>query len=164
MYRFSTVIVTELKNDAIVDCNANFYFHIFEIMDLTLKEFLPLIGTATVALIGYFGISVQINKNRKAKWIEDFRKEVANFLSIGTRIHANSTREELTEISNSAMFIQMLLDSRDFEHRQVIESVGEMLILLMGKNDKEQMEEQPKLFKLIFEAAQTVIAKEQAKI
>jgi len=47
---------------------------------LSLKDYFPLIGTVITVITGYYLITVQIRKNRRAKWIDDFRKEIATFL------------------------------------------------------------------------------------
>lgn len=61
---------------------------------MQLKDFFPLIGTVLTLFVGYKLLSVQVNKNRKAKWLDDFRKEFSNFFVIATSINKEYTSEE----------------------------------------------------------------------
>jgi len=50
------------------------------------KDFLPLFATVITIIAGYYYLTVQAKKNRRGKWIDEFRIEIANFSSIATAI------------------------------------------------------------------------------
>ncbi|QNF34366.1 hypothetical protein HUW51_17155 [Adhaeribacter swui] len=77
------------------------------------KDYLPL-ATAFVALIAifssYYLLSKQILKNKRSAWIEDFRKEIANYYTLAISIKRDSSDDDLIKITNSSVLIIMLLD------------------------------------------------------
>src|SRR5690349_2724002 len=69
-----------------------------------------LLGTIVVVFMGYYGISVQIHKNRRAKWIEDFRKEVTQFLKIAAELNYEFTPQKLHELAGVITSLFLYLD------------------------------------------------------
>ena len=53
-------------------------------MPLSIKDFLPLIGTVLTVLAGYIFLTAQVRKNRRAKWVEDVRRETAHLVWLNT--------------------------------------------------------------------------------
>lgn len=132
---------------------------------LVLKDFIPLIGTAIVTLMGYYGISVQVRKNRRAKWIEDFRREVSKMPSLILRLQ---DKNDLQEIFYSIVLINMFLDAKNKKHDALIRLIAETQQLIMLKaNPNYYLEVLPDLilrsYKII-DMAKDIVADEQRKI
>lgn len=81
---------------------------------MEIKDFLPLIGTLITAITGYYLISAQVSKNRRAKWIDDFREHLAN-LNAATLGFLNQTKseEQLYTIRKSVSILKLYVDLAD---------------------------------------------------
>lgn len=97
------------------------------IQTLTIQDFFPLIGTLATVVTGYKLISVQVRKNRRAKWIEDFRKEIAILIPLFNRIQDSN---DLNQAFNSMLLINMYLDEKKSEHQRLINLMSETQVKL----------------------------------
>lgn len=136
---------------------------------LTLKDFLPLIGTIITVIAGYTLISVQVNKNRRAKWIDDFRKEVANFMVITISINKAFSVEKAYDLLRViSVLILFLFDSKQPPRRELVSKLREIQTMIIDQKNAEQSQEYIETFagKLanIMSLASHVILIEQKKI
>jgi hypothetical protein len=93
------------------------------IRNYTFLTFLPFIGTIATVLAAFAGISMKIKKDRKAKWIDEFRSEVANFTSIAM----TSTKDDIDTLKKIAycgnrLLLYLELDKQ--EHFDLIEVIA----------------------------------------
>lgn len=96
--------------------------------DLTiLRDLTPLIGTITTIWTGYKLISEQVKKNRKVKWIDDFRSESAKFITLTTAIHGEWTNDRLFEVTGSLNLLVLFLEESDNKvHKQLITQLNDL--------------------------------------
>ena len=65
------------------------------------KDYLQIIVLVATIISSNWLVSRQIKKNKKSGWIEDYRKEVASFTSIGLAIKTKISKAELSELIRS---------------------------------------------------------------
>jgi len=94
------------------------------------KDYLQIIALIATIISSNWLVSRQIKKNKKSGWIEDFRKEIANFTSIGFAITPRSSKTELFELSKSSTLLIMLLDEKDKKQEKLKNTIIETTILL----------------------------------
>jgi hypothetical protein len=135
---------------------------------ITFKDFLPLIGTLVTVIMGYRLVSVQINKNRRAKWIDDFRKEVANFFTIITSLNKEFSIDKsyllLTSVSTLILY---LYDSKQPPRRELIEKLRDIQSFVLENKDSIKLEDAEVFgnkLKDVMSLATQVILIEQRKI
>ncbi len=136
---------------------------------LSLKDYFPLIGTIITVTTGYYLITVQIRKNRRAKWIDDFRKEVANFFVTFTSMNKEFSIDKGYQLLNAgSMLMLYLFDSKQPPRRELIETIREVQSMIMAQKDSvstsEYMETVSNKLARIMTLASEVILIEQAKI
>jgi phosphorylcholine metabolism protein LicD len=135
---------------------------------LTFKDFIPLIGTLLTVIMGYRLISVQINKNRKAKWIDDFRKEIANFFSLAVSMNKEFSVEKGYQMLNcTSVLLLYLFDSKEYPRRELVKKIREFQSMSMKKGNVETVEDVEmfgqKLGEIMKLASETILI-EQNKI
>lgn len=107
-------------------------------MDLSTKDFFPLIGTIITVLTGYLLISVQIRKNRRSKWIEDFRKESAKVVTLFIELNLSYSKGEgeivilernkiVLELTNSTVIIGLYLSENNDLHNELRDKLSSVL-------------------------------------
>ncbi len=136
---------------------------------LSLKDYFPLIGTLMTVITGYYLITIQIRKSRRAKWIDDFRKEVANFFVIFTSINKEFSIDKSYQLLNAVSMLTLyLFDSKQPPRRELIETLREVQGMIIEQKDSvpttEYMESVSKKLAKIMTLASDVILIEQAKI
>lgn len=123
---------------------------------LSIKEFLPLVGTLITVLTGYALISIQINKNRRVTWLNEFRKEVANTLNLlanlvgnqnmeGETAYPSETRMKIwSNLSLSYSIIELYLNLENEKHRDFLKNLNNTRELISDRepnsNDKYEIE------------------------
>lgn len=134
----------------------------------TFKELVPLIGTLITVICGYRLISVQINKNRRAKWIDDFRREIASFFAIATDTNRDFTIEKGYQLlSSTSLLILYLFDTNEKKRRELVDKLKEFQIYAINKGTvfgKEEVELFADKLVKIMTLASEVILIEQRKI
>ncbi len=137
-------------------------------MPLTFKDFLPLIGTLITVVMGYRLISVQINKNRKAKWIDDFRKEIANFFTLATAVNKSFSVDRAYQLVNcTSVLILYLFDSKQPPRRELVDKLTDFQATAINHKQVETEEDMLMFaYKLkdIMTLASAIILIEQKKI
>jgi hypothetical protein len=130
-------------------------------MDLTIKDFLPLIGTALTVFAGYMFLTIQVRKNRQAKWVEDFRLALAKFCSL-----VPSDKEDQWEkIMQNAITIQLFLNKKDPIQLKLYSYIGQTAVFLSKfNNEAEHVGEYATRISVVEELGRQVIEAEQAKI
>jgi len=126
------------------------------------KDYLQIIVLVATILSSNWLVSRQIKKNKKSGWIEDIRKEVANFTTIGIAITPKSSKTELSELNRSSTLLILLLDERDEKQKKLISTIAETTIML--SNDMTEnyiIDFKSKYNKIIFSAKE--IIREQTK-
>jgi phosphoribosylanthranilate isomerase len=135
---------------------------------LTFKDFIPLIGTLVTVIVGYRLISVQIHKNRRAKWIDDFRREIANFFTLATSVNKEFHIDKAYQLLNSTSLLTLyLFDSKQPPRMELVETLREfqeMSILKGTVQSKEDVEKFGKKLAKVMSLATTIILIEQRKI
>jgi hypothetical protein len=128
-------------------------------MEFSFKDFLPLLGTVITVITGYMLISVQIRKNRRAKWIEDFRKETAHLVWLNTPlVSGNVSGSKQNETIATAILIQMFLDRRIASHETLYKEMEN--VIFHATRNAWYTTDSPKVLELI----QAILREEQAKI
>lgn len=135
---------------------------------LTFKDFLPLIGTLITVIGGYRLISVQINKNRRAKWIDDFRREMAKFFTLATGVNKEFSVDKAYQLLNcTSVLILYLFDSKEPPRRELIDRLRDFQTHAINHKTVETEEDmQMFAYKLkdIMTLASAIILIEQKKI
>ena len=102
---------------------------------LTFKDFSPIIATLITISFGYRFLSVTANKNRQNKWIDDFRNEVARFVSISNSLIQKFDIEKSYEMVNSTVLLRFYLyetKQPTDSHKKFEEKLKEMQTFLIS--------------------------------
>jgi hypothetical protein len=126
------------------------------------KDYLQIIVLVATIISSNWLVSRQIKKNKKSGWIEDFRKEVASFTSIGLAIKPKSSKAELSELIRSSTLLILLLDEKDEKQEKLISTIAETTIMLSNDMTENHIVDfKSKHNKIIFSAKE--IIREQTK-
>ena len=131
---------------------------------LAFKDFLPLIGTIIVVSTGYIGITVQVNKNRRSRWIEDFREAIAKYTSVSIFMFPTNTQETRKEAANVNYLIQMLLDYDNAKHKQLAELLNKLNSKLTKISSPEDVEFLSDSLTEIFALSTEIVKEEKSKL
>lgn len=136
---------------------------------LSLKDFLPLIGTITTVIIGYKLISVQARKNRRSKWIDDFRTEAAKFVATTTNITKRERIDNTWEVLVSVSTLMLYLNEVDSKSTLKIQDELVVIQKLFVENHNKVNSERfvkmvSKQLSVIMELVSKVIFEEKRKI
>ncbi|GAA3988145.1 hypothetical protein [Mucilaginibacter dorajii] len=121
----------------------------------------PIILIATI-FSSHWLASKQARKTKKAKWIEDFRFEVAKFLSLSNLI-SSSDIKALHDLSTSGYVILMLLSDRNKKHQALINEVASFGIFSTQFNSTK-LTEYEKRIAVIKDSAKEIINAEERKL
>lgn len=107
-------------------------------INMQFKDFIPLLGTIVTAVTGYYLISAQISKNRRAKWIDDFREHLAN-LNAATTIYFSLSKSEdqLYVIYKSVGMLKLYIDLVDPFHKIFFDLLKEFEQGLKSENEND---------------------------
>lgn len=104
------------------------------------KDFLPFLGMIITIFLGYYGISIQIRKNRKERWVDEFRKVVSEFISI-LEINAPELHTKMEEIIKCNNHMGLYLDPLNPTHQELaIASQDYLEYVLKFPNNKKTTE------------------------
>ncbi len=138
---------------------------------LKFQDFFPIIGTFITVYAGYKFLSVTANKNRQVKWIDDFRNELAKFVSITNSLIHEFKIEKSYEMISSAVLLRFYLyetKQPTDNHKKLDEKIKEIqeLIIDNGKQDfnEKLLLEYAKLLPEILNLATFVIKTERNRI
>lgn len=143
---------------------------------MQIKDYFPLIGTILTVIVGYKLISVQVNKNRRAKWLDDFRKEFSNFFVIATSINKNFTSDEdfgayvnkgYEMLASITMLTLYLIDTKEERSLKLINELREihgMVLMHKDPHDLEFVKSFGEKLAVIMTLATSVMLIEQKKI
>jgi len=121
------------------------------------KDYLQIIALIATIISSNWLVSRQIKKNKKSGWIEDFRKEVASFTSIGLAITPESSKAELSELIRSSTLLVLLLDEKDEKQEKLISTIAETTIMLSKNLTKNHIDDfKSKHNKIIFSAKEII--------
>jgi hypothetical protein len=83
-----------------------------------IKILTPVILGLVALFTTYFSITLQINKNRRVKWIDDFRNHVAEYLTILITVNNAQIKNEevLRPIRKTNFLIHLYLNLKDSAH------------------------------------------------
>lgn len=136
---------------------------------VTIVSFLPFLGTILTVIGGYVFLTLQVRKNRRAKWVEDFRRESAHLMWLmQNRNHSDFMyREGATfsgfakqdELIATAVLVQLFLDQRIEIHKVLYDKLSKFNYFLM----EDPTQKVPDLF-LIAKLVESILRKEQSKI
>lgn len=96
-------------------------------IDLSIKDFLPLTGTILTLLAGYLFLTVQVRKNRRAKWIEDFREHAATLISAITSYSLGPTNDNRELVRKSGVSIKLFITEKNNNHLELNKSLEAIL-------------------------------------
>ncbi|MBC7381987.1 MAG: hypothetical protein H7296_03215 [Bacteroidia bacterium] len=102
---------------------------------ITIKDFFPFIQTALTLFIGYIVISIQIRKNSKSRWIEDFRKEVAKLHSLIHLLKNCRKDEDIAKFIETTTMILLMIDRSDCSHTNYIKLLSEVQTFILLEMD-----------------------------
>lgn len=126
---------------------------------MALKDFLPLFGTILTLLAGYIFLTTQVRKNRRAKWIEDFRRETAHLVWLNTPLVSGPVSgAKQNETIATAILIQLFLD-KSIASQDALYKEMENVIFHATRNP-QYTTDSPKVLELV----QIILKEEQAKI
>lgn len=134
----------------------------------TAKDFIVPVFTV---LMGFVLVSVQINKNRKSKWVEDFRREGANLLALFMKLknavdvakikdpdgEPENILAMFHEIQQSAYLVQLFLDRKTSSHIDLSAHIDEMAKRITKRQFKDKEFYEP--MKQISDAIHNIIRK-----
>jgi len=121
----------------------------------------PIILIATI-FSSHWLASKQARKTKKSKWIEDFRFEVAKFLSLSNLISSTDIKA-LHDLSTSGYVILMLLNDKNKKHQTLINEVASFGIFSTQFNSTK-LTEYEKRIAVIKDLAKEIINAEERKL
>jgi hypothetical protein len=110
--------------------------------NLSINDFFPLLGTLITVLTGYTLISIQINKNRRVTWLNEFRQEVAKTLTLlGNKVSNHNIEgetiypsENRTKIFNNLSLcfnrIELYLNPENEKHQNFLNKLNLVMELV----------------------------------
>lgn len=130
-----------------------------------LKDFSPSLIGIVALIISYKSISLQVRKNSKAQWINEFRKEVSTYMNLLIEFQDKLSLEVLSNINKMTITIELYLDNNETEHKILSLTLDEMgKMLALGKSTRTfDREKFHLLFVKIGKLSKIVIAKEKEK-
>jgi hypothetical protein len=128
------------------------------------KDYFQIIALIATIISSNYLVSRQIRKNKKSGWIEDFRREVAGFLSNGMAITPYSSKLEFTEFEKRAMLLLLLLDGKDFKQNLLIGKIAETTVMLTNELGPNHIEEFKNKNKEIITLAKEIIAEQTERL
>lgn len=99
-------------------------------------EYIKVLGPVILGIVAlfttYYSITLQINKNRRVKWIDDFRNHVAEYLTLLITVkNAQLKNEEvLRPIRKTNFLIRLYLDLKDSDHLALSIEMEEIAYIL----------------------------------
>jgi hypothetical protein len=141
--------------------------------NITIKDLLPLfgalltsIGTLVAIYSAYRGIAKKVKEDRKAKWIEDFRNEIANFSTqvISYSPIKDSENEQLTQIAKSGNLILLYLNDKNLKHLELQKVINKIIQMAVSESNRQQATHFPILFNQMMSLAREIILNEETAI
>ena len=113
------------------------------LLEITFKDFLPLIGTLATITAGYYFLSAQARKNRQLKWLDDFINEVANVSSLATSMSVGQKKdiEKNLELMKSVNVLRLYIypfRNPPMPHRNFIARLLELQEIIMSEINSSQ--------------------------
>lgn len=135
-------------------------------VDLNLDSLLTFIGTIFTVTLAYIGITTKIKKDRKAKWIEDFRNHISSFASSAMLYSSNgkNSNEDLKKNIEYSTLILLYLDNKKKNHKELEILISSVSLSLTVDSNTEQLRKYPTQFKSIIELARKIIIEEETTI
>lgn len=99
---------------------------------LTAKDFIPTLGALLIALLTYRGIFIKVRMDKKVKWIEDFRNEVARFSS-HLPVFDSLTQEDERTMIYSTTVLRLYLNPAKSKHHKLYKEIDNIMSLLLNK-------------------------------
>lgn len=140
---------------------------------ITCKDLLPLSGTV-IATIGtliaiysaYKGISKKVKEDRKAKWIEDFRNEISNFISLSMIYQPNrdKSNEEIAKIAKSGNLILLYLNLKNEKHVELQKLISKIIVMFSTEDGRVQLDKFPGMYQKVINMARDIINNEETAI
>jgi hypothetical protein len=133
-----------------------------------LRDISPiLIGSATL-FVADRNIGRTIRKNRSEKWVEEFRKEVANVIKLTIILNMLGKKEDeplvpdtFKELLNSVLLLRLYLDVKNETHTKL----GKFIDRYLGTVEKVQgTNEGRKQLQEIIRLSKTIVEQEQQKV
>jgi len=123
----------------------------------------PIILIATI-ISSHLLVSKQTRKNKRAKWIEDLRLEVANVISFSQQVDDKNVNT-LFPFSKSGYVVTMLLDQNKKNEKDLLLEVQEFGLFMTGKvNNKNYMQEYKERVTKITNLTKLVIYREEKEL
>ncbi|MCC8409895.1 hypothetical protein LJ707_13235 [Mucilaginibacter sp. UR6-1] len=134
---------------------------------IEIRDYITLIVLICTIVSSHFLASKQTRKNKRAKWIDDFRISIANFISLSQQIdHLNI--DTFIKFSNSGYTIILLLNPELKKHSDLILQIRSFINLLSDlKNTNPRTEFMAKyedIFQNIYSLTREIIKIEEKKI
>jgi hypothetical protein len=101
--------------------------------EFAFKDYFPIIIMAITVISSHLIVTKQVRKNTRSLWIQDFRKEIANFLALAQYITPKSSDEQLLELTRSAFQIAFLFNPDNTLHKELEVDVFNMVTFLSIK-------------------------------
>jgi hypothetical protein len=128
------------------------------------KDWLTLIALIATIISSHWLASKQTRKSKKAKWIEDFRFEMAKFFSLGSQYKRNDIKT-LLDFSASSWILMMLLDESQKGQKELIAEIAEFGLFITERlKDSIHIDEYQARISRIKDLAKAVITIEEKKL
>ncbi|PAW94830.1 hypothetical protein CKK33_15545 [Mucilaginibacter sp. MD40] len=129
---------------------------------MEIRDYITLIVLLVTVVSSHWLASRQTIKNKRSKWIEDFRSEIASFISLSSRIDPKNI-DTLHELSKSGFFVLMLLDDRRKSHLELTNEIAKFNIFVTKFSSSKLDEFKQKISKIV-ELAKLIIKEEEKKL
>jgi hypothetical protein len=124
--------------------------------------FTPIILIVTI-ISSHIIISKQTRKNKRAKWIEDLRLEVANVISLSQQVE-NGNVNTLFPFSKSGYVVTMLLDQNKKTEEDLLLEIQAFGIFMTEKFNANHVQEYKTRVTKITNLTKLVIYQEERKL
>ncbi len=130
---------------------------------MEIKDWITIGVLIATIISSHWLVSVQTRKNKKVKWIDDLRLEVANFLT-HSREFGDEDPTNPFPFSRSGCVITMLLDETNPHQNELIHEVRSFTDFILAGFDRNKLEEYKARVGKIVHLTKRIINLESKKI
>lgn len=127
------------------------------------REWITLIVLVVTIISSHWLASKQTRKNKRSKWIEDLRLEVANVISFSQQVEKRDVKT-LFAFSKSGYVVTMLLDQNKKNQEDLLLEIQKFGLFMTNKFDIDHMQEYKDRVTKITNLTKFIIHQEEKKL
>jgi len=131
---------------------------------MEIKDWITIAVLIATIVSSHWLASKQTRKNKKAKWIEDFRNEISKFFSLSIDVKKGDVKT-IQNLSTSSWVIIMLLDENNKSQQTLIEEISGFGLFMSERfHTGDDIAEYKSGVTKIYNLAKDIIRQEEKKL